>query len=75
VGDLLGTFLDEYGRPIKHPLNERVMALSPSELKAYPTSILASGGEHKLAIIRAILNAGYVRRLVTDESVAEGLFR
>jgi DNA-binding transcriptional regulator LsrR (DeoR family) len=75
VGDLLGTFLDEYGRPSKHPLNERVMALSPAELKAYPTSILASGGEHKLAIIRAILNAGYVRRLVTDESVAEGLFR
>lgn len=75
VGDLLGSFLDEYGRPIKHPLNERVMALSPAELKAYPTPILASGGEHKLPIIRAILNAGYVRRLITDESVAEGLFR
>jgi DNA-binding transcriptional regulator LsrR (DeoR family) len=75
VGDLLGSFLDEYGRPINHPLNERVMALSPAELKAYPTSILASGGEHKLPIIRAVLNAGYVRRLVTDESVAEGLFR
>jgi DNA-binding transcriptional regulator LsrR (DeoR family) len=70
VGDLLGCFLDAYGRPIDHSLNRRLMALTPAELKAYPHSILASGGEHKLAIVRAILNAGYVRRLVTDEQVA-----
>jgi DNA-binding transcriptional regulator LsrR (DeoR family) len=74
VGDILGTFLDEYGRPIDHSLNKRVMALSPGELKAIPSSILASGGENKLAIIRAVLNAGYIRRLVTDERVAAGLF-
>ena len=49
------------------------MALSPAELKAYPTPILASGGEHKRAIVRAVLNAGYVRGLVTDEAVAETL--
>jgi DNA-binding transcriptional regulator LsrR (DeoR family) len=73
VGDLLGTFLDEYGRPIAHSLNERVMALSPRELKAYPTSILASGGLPKAPVIRGILNARYVRRLVTDESVAQAL--
>lgn len=73
VGDLLGTFLDEYGRPVDHPLNERVMALSPAELKAYPASILASGGDNKFSIVRAVLNAGYVRSLATDESVAERL--
>jgi DNA-binding transcriptional regulator LsrR (DeoR family) len=73
IGDLLGTFLDEYGRPVEHPLNQRVMALKPHELKAYPTSILASGGMPKLAIVRAILNARYVRRLVTDENVAKAL--
>lgn len=73
IGDLLGTFLDEYGRPVDHPLNQRVMALSPAELKGYPSSILASGGDNKLSIIRAVLNGGFVRRLVTDESVAEKL--
>lgn len=73
VGDLLGTFLDAQGRPVAHPLNDRVMALPPEELKSYPTSILASGGGEKLPIIRAILRAGYVRRLVTDEATAEGL--
>ena len=73
VGDILGTFLDEYGRAVDHPLNQRVMALNPQELKAYPISILASGGIGKLQVIRGILNARYIRRLVTDESVAEGL--
>jgi DNA-binding transcriptional regulator LsrR (DeoR family) len=73
VGDILGTFLDEYGRAVDHPLNQRVMALNPQELKAYPVSILASGGIGKLQVIRGILNARYIRRLVTDESVAEGL--
>ena len=75
VGDLLGTFLDEYGRPIDHPLNARVMALSPQELKAYPISILASGGLPKARVIRAILNARYVKRLATDESAAEALLQ
>jgi DNA-binding transcriptional regulator LsrR (DeoR family) len=73
VGDLLGSYLDQDGRVIDHPLNRRVMALSLAELKEYPTSILASGGEHKLAVVRAVLNAGYVRRLVTDEAVAQAL--
>lgn len=75
IGDILGTFLDEYGRPVAHPLNERVMALNPSELKAYPVSILASGGIGKFEVIRGILNARYIRRLVTDEAVAEALLQ
>jgi DNA-binding transcriptional regulator LsrR (DeoR family) len=75
VGDILGTFLDEYGRPVNHPLNQQVMALGPQELKAYPVSILASGGMGKLQVIRGILNARYIRRLVTDEAVAEALLQ
>ncbi len=75
VGDILGTFLDEYGRPVDHPLNRQVMALTPQELKAYPVSILASGGMGKHPVIRGILNARYVSRLVTDEAVAEALLQ
>lgn len=70
IGDILGVFLDESGRPVDHPLNERVMAISPLELKAIPDSILASGGAHKAPIVRAILSAGYVKRIVTDEECA-----
>jgi DNA-binding transcriptional regulator LsrR (DeoR family) len=73
VGDLLGSYLDEYGRPVDHPLNNRVMALPLADLEKIPNTILASGGSEKLAIVRAILRAGLVRRLVTDEATAERL--
>ncbi|WP_181699047.1 sugar-binding transcriptional regulator [Chthonobacter albigriseus] len=71
VGDLLGVFLDADGKPVDHPLNQRVMALPPTDLKAIPSTILASGGLHKAPIVRAILKAGYVKRVVTDEDTAE----
>ncbi len=70
VGDVLGVFLDSEGHAIDHPLNERVMALSPAELKDIPHTILASGGAHKVPIIRAILKAGLVKSIVTDEAAA-----
>lgn len=75
VGELLGTFLDADGRPIDHPLNSRVMALHPSDLDSIRTTILVSGDAYKLPIIRAVLRGRHVNRLVTDESVAEGLLR
>lgn len=73
VGDLLGVFLDAEGRPVDHPLNSRGMSITPAELKAIPDSILASGGGHKAQIVRAVLTAGYVKRLVTDEACARAI--
>ncbi|MBT9371357.1 sugar-binding transcriptional regulator [Rhizobium sp. CSW-27] len=75
VGDLLGVFLDANGQPVDHPLNERVLSLTPEQLKSVRHSILASGGWYKVDIIRAILRGGYVKRLVTDENCAAGLLR
>ncbi|MCT4333482.1 hypothetical protein MU516_11470 [Paracoccus sp. YLB-12] len=73
VGEFLGCFLDSHGRPVDHFLNESIIALSPDKLKLKPMSILVSGGIEKVQIIRAILRAGYVNRLVTNESVARAL--
>lgn len=73
VGDLLGVFLDADGNPVDHPLNERVLSLSLLELKNVRHSILASGGLHKVPVIHAIIKAGYIRRLVTDEECAAAL--
>ena len=75
VGDILGVFLDAHGEPVDHPLNQRVMAMRPTDLKLIPSSILASGGMHKAAVVQAVLRAGYVNRLVTDEDVAETILR
>jgi DNA-binding transcriptional regulator LsrR (DeoR family) len=73
VGDLLGSYLDEEGNPLSHPLNRRLMALRPEHLKNLPETMLASGGVHKTAIVRAVLRGGYVKRLVTDERCARVL--
>ncbi len=73
IGEILGTFLDADGKPVDHPLNYSVIALPPAQLKAIPNSLLISGGLYKAAIIRAILKAGYVNGLVTDEAVARKL--
>lgn len=73
VGDLLGSFLDGDGQLVKHALNRQVMALSPDELKIVPVSILASGGLHKVPVIRAAVGARYVNHLITDEACARAL--
>lgn len=73
IGDLLGCFIDAEGKAVDHPLNQRVVALPPAELKRLPTSILASGGTNKAGVIRAILRGGYVNRLVTDEDCARAV--
>lgn len=75
VGDLLGSYLDRDGRPVNHPLNQRLMALPLEHLKTMPETILASGGVHKAEIVRAVLNAKYVKRLITDERCAQILLQ
>ena len=75
IGEILGTFLDAHGVPVAHELNETVIAMSPSDLKKVPHSILISGGLYKADVIRAILAAGYVNNLVTDEAVAQRLLQ
>ncbi|QEN88501.1 sugar-binding transcriptional regulator [Labrys sp. KNU-23] len=75
VGEFLGCFLDAHGNPIDHFLNDSIIALPPDKLKLKPVSILVSGGRGKIPIIRAVLRAGYVNRLVTNQSVARALLQ
>jgi DNA-binding transcriptional regulator LsrR (DeoR family) len=70
VGDYLCHFLDRQGALVKHPVNGRVVGISPRDLSQVPMRILASGGAEKLAILRATLAAGYATVLITDEKTA-----
>jgi DNA-binding transcriptional regulator LsrR (DeoR family) len=72
-GDLLGHFLDEAGTILDHPLNRRVVGLSPDDLRRVPLAILASGGPDKVGIVRGTLAGGYVNTIITDEATAETL--
>ncbi|WP_332682861.1 sugar-binding transcriptional regulator [Bosea sp. (in: a-proteobacteria)] len=67
VGDMLGQFIDASGTAIDHPINRRAIALSLEGLRRIPTTILASGGTNKAAIIAAALRARLANVLITDE--------
>ncbi|MBP0493887.1 sugar-binding transcriptional regulator [Pararoseomonas indoligenes] len=71
VGDVLGQFLDASGRPIDHPINERVIGLPSAGLAAVRNVVLAAGGRNKTAVIAAALRGGIPKVLVTDEDTAK----
>ncbi len=73
VGDILGTVIDADGRPVDHPLNDRVIGMGLDDLASIPNVIAAAGGDHKVAVIRALLRRGVVDTLVTDEATATRL--
>ena len=73
IGEILGTFIDARGMPVDHDLNHSVIAMPPADLKALPHSLLVSGGGYKTPVIQAVLTAGYVNGLITDEAVAQRL--
>ena len=70
VGDILGHFLDAQGQVIDHPINHRAMAMTPDGLRQIGHSVAMSGGAHKVPILRAVLTAGYLDAIVTDETTA-----
>jgi len=75
VGDIIGQFLDAEGRPIRHPLNQRVLAPGVTELSRIPTVVVASGGANKTAIIAAVLRARLASVLICDQNTAGAALR
>ena len=73
VGDVLGTVIDAEGRPVDHPINERIVGMGFADLARIPDVIAAAGGAHKVPVIRALLRHGVVDTFVTDEGTARTL--
>ena len=73
IGDVLCHFVDGDGHIVDHPVNRRVLAVNPLALRGTPNIILASGGWHKLGVIRAALKMLLPTVLIVDELVAERL--
>lgn len=73
VGDLVCHFVDAEGQLVDHPVNQRVMAISPADLRGIGLVAIAAGGAHKEGAIRAALRASGAKVLITDEGAAEGL--
>lgn len=71
VGDFLGYLIDERGRIVESPYNQRVIALRPDEVAANGTVIGVAGNRSKAAAILAVLRAGYLDVLITDSAAAQ----
>jgi DNA-binding transcriptional regulator LsrR (DeoR family) len=73
VGDVLCHFVDAEGRIVRHPVNDRVLAVNPADLHNTRSVVLVSGGWHKLKVIRAALKLLKPAILIINETVAESL--
>jgi DNA-binding transcriptional regulator LsrR (DeoR family) len=75
VGDICVHWIDRLGHIVDHPLNRRVVALSPDKLKGIATVILASGGRSKIESLHGALHGGMANVLITDEATAAGVLQ
>ena len=73
VADVLCRFIDQSGRIIDHPLNRRVVAVDPRQLRQTPRLILASGGWNKVQAMLAAVRLLSPSVIITDEHAAGGL--
>jgi DNA-binding transcriptional regulator LsrR (DeoR family) len=73
VGDVLCHFIDAEGEVISHPVNERVVAVNPIDLRKTRDVILVSGGWQKLKAITAAMKLLRPSVLIVNELVAERL--
>ena len=73
IGDVLCHFVDADGNIVDHPVNRRVLAVNPKDLRGTRNIILASGGWYKYGVIRAALKLLQPNVLIVDELVAERL--
>lgn len=75
IGDVLCHFVDAEGQIVDHPVNRRVLAVNPLDLREARSIVLASGGWQKFAILRAALKLLRPGVLIVDDLVAERLAR
>ncbi|GAB5373617.1 MAG: sugar-binding transcriptional regulator [Acuticoccus sp.] len=73
LGNFLGHYIDTRAQIIDHPINCRVLGMRPDRLKSFERCVMISGGEMKVPALRAILNAGLVTDIVTDQASARSL--
>lgn len=73
VGDICFRFYDSAGVAVDSDIDDRVIGISPAELRAVPRRIAVAGGRAKVAAIRGALVAEWVNVLITDLATAQAL--
>ncbi len=75
VGEIFLQFFDGDGKPVRTPLDDRVIGMSLAQLARVGTIIAAVTGAGKLAALRGALRGKLINVLVTDRALAEALLK
>ncbi len=73
VGDICLHFFDALGRPVRTPLNDRVIGMDLQDLKRPARVVGIAGGKRKVTAILGALRGNWINVLITDRSTADAL--
>jgi len=73
VGAIFGRFIDDRGRPVIGPIDERTIGMSLDQILKTDQRIAVAGGFDKVPAILAALRGGYANVLVTDMATGRGI--
>ncbi len=73
VGGVCDRYLNSNGEVVDHSLNDLAISVPFETIRRTPNVILASGGDFKVPIIRAIFKAKLIHAFITDETTAKML--
>ncbi len=71
-GDMVGTFIDQAGKPVACDVNSRSLGV-PLQVLHGRRVVAIAGGQEKDTAILAALRSGVLTGLITDEGVAQRL--
>ncbi len=72
VGEMLGHFFDAGGKPIETEVTRRILTVPLDKLKGRRI-VAVAGGAIKVAAVKAVLESGCLRGLITDEHTARAI--
>ncbi|KAA0691937.1 dihydroxyacetone kinase subunit DhaK [Neorhizobium sp. P12A] len=75
AGVVAGRFIDEKGRPVHGPLDDRTVGISLDNLSRIGTRVGVAGGFDKVPALLAALRGGYINVLITDAETGRGILR
>lgn len=74
-GDLNSWFFDANGQIVDHPINDRIVGLSPDDIRDIPEVMVMAEGGHKADSLHTALDTGLANIVVTDEQTAVHLLK
>lgn len=73
VGDICLHFFDKAGRPIRAPIEERVIGITLEQLRGVRRVVAVAGGERKVSALLGAMRGSLIDVLITDRFTAERL--